>query len=275
MARVDAEEWRELSARWIEFGALVPVFRAHGEAPPAREIPAFGDSTAAYRAMVDWDRLRYRLLPYIYSVAGAVTQDASTMMRPLVMDFPADSIAREVADQYLFGPALLVNPVTEYRARSREVYLPPAAWYDLWTGHRLPGGRIVQADAPYDRIPVYVRAGSILPVGPELQYTDEKPADPITLMVYTGADGSFSLYEDDGASYGYERGEFARIPLRWDERSRTLIIGRREGSFPGMLERRTFQPLFVSPRRPVGFGFEPRPDSTVSYVGEELRIRAP
>jgi alpha-D-xyloside xylohydrolase len=225
--------------------------------------------------MVYWDRLRYRLLPYIYSVAGAVTGDGSTMMRPLVMDFPADARAREVTDQYLFGPALLVNPVTEYRARSRSVYLPPAAWYDFWTGKRLAGGRTVQAAAPYDRIPVYVRAGSILPMGPDLQYTDEKPADPITLVVYTGGNGRFSLYEDDGASYGYERGESARIPLRWDERSRTLIVGRREGAFPGMLARRSFQVVFVSPGRPVGFGFDLRPDRTVSYVGEELRIRAP
>jgi alpha-D-xyloside xylohydrolase len=274
MAAADAEEWRELSARWTEFGAMVPIFRAHGEAPPAREIPRFGDSTAAYGAMVYWDRLRYRLLPYIYSVAGAVTGDGSTMMRPLVMDFPADARARKVADQYLFGPALLVNPVTEYRVRSRSVYLPRGAWYDFWTGKRLAGGRTVQAAAPYDRIPVYVRAGSILPMGPDLQYTDEKPADPITLVVYTGANGRFSLYEDDGASYGYERGESARIPLRWDEKSRTLIVGRREGAFPGMLARRSFQVVFVSRGRPVGFG-ELRPDRTVSYVGEELRIRAP
>ena len=275
MAPADAEEWNELSARWTEFGALVPIFRAHGEAPPVREIPRFGDTTPAYRAMVYWDRLRYRLLPYVYSVAGGVTHDGGTMMRPLVMDFPADTIAWEVTDQYLFGPALLVNPVTEYRARARPVYLPRAAWYDFWTGQRVAGARTVQAAAPYDRIPVYVRAGSILPVGPELQYTDEKPADPITLIVYTGADGRFSLYEDDGASYGYEHAQFARIPLRWDERSRTLIIGRREGSFPGMLARRTFQVVFVSPGRPVGFAFELPPDRTVSYVGEELRIRAP
>ena len=269
------EEWQELSARWTEFGALVPIFRAHGEAPPAREISRFGDTTAAYRAVVYWDRLRYRLLPYIYSLAGAVTRDGGTMMRPLVMDFPADSVAREVVDQYLFGPALLVNPVTAYRAQSRPVYLPRTAWYDFWTGQRITGGQTLEAAAPYDRIPVYVRAGSILPMGPQLQYADEKPADPITLMVYTGADGGFSLYEDDGASYGYERGEFTRIPLRWDERSRELIIGRREGSFPGMLERRTFRLAFVTPGRPVGFSFELRPDHTVDYAGEELRVRAP
>ncbi len=275
MAPADAEEWGELSARWTEFGALVPVFRAHGEAPPAREIPRFDDSSAAYRAMVYWDRLRYRLLPYIYSLAGAVTQDGGTMMRPLVMDFPADTIAREVADQYLFGPALLVNPVTAFRARTRPVHLPPTGWYDFWTGRRLAGGRTVLADAPYERIPLYVRAGSIVPVGPELQYADEKPADPVTLLVYTGADGRFSLYEDDGASYGYERGEFTRIPLRWDERSRTLTIGRRDGSFPGMLQRRTFHVVFVSPDRPVGFGFDLAPDRTVGYAGDERRIREP
>jgi len=165
--------------------------------------------------------------------------------------------------------------VTEYRASARAVYLPRAGWYDFWTGRRVGGGRTVQAAAPYDRIPLFVRAGSILPVGPELQYTDEKPADPITLVVYTGADGRFSLYEDDGESYGYERGEFARIPLRWDEKSRTLIIGRREGSFPGMLTRRTFQVVFVSGTRPVAFGFDLTPDRTVSYAGAELRVRAP
>ena len=275
MAPADADEWKELSTRWMEFAALIPVFRAHGEAPPAREISRFGDTTAAYSAMVFWDRLRYRLLPYIYSLAGAVTQDGATMMRPLVMDFPADSIAREVADQYLFGPALLVAPVTGYRARQRTVYLPRSAWYDWWSGRRLAGGRTVRTDAPYERIPVFVRAGAIVPVGPELQYADEKPADPITLMVYTGADGRFSLYEDDGTSYAYERGEAARIPLRWEERTRTLIIGRREGSFAGMLASRTFQVVFVSPRRPVGFSFDLAPDRTVSYAGEELRIGAP
>jgi alpha-D-xyloside xylohydrolase len=275
MAAADADEWRELSARWTEFGALVPVFRLHGEAPPAREFSRMGDTTAAYHAMVFWDRLRYRLLPYVYSVAGAITQDGSTMMRPLVMDFPADTIARRVPDQYLFGPALLVNPVTTYRARSRLVYLPPATWYDFWTGQRLAGGRTVEAAAPYDRIPLFVRAGAILPLGPELQYTDEKPADPLTLMVYTGADGSFSLYEDDGTSYAYERGQSARIPLRWDERSRTLIIGRRAGAFPGMLARRTFRVVFVSGTRPVGFSFDPTPQRTVSYAGEEVRVRMP
>jgi alpha-D-xyloside xylohydrolase len=275
MAPADAAEWNELSARWTEFGALVPIFRAHGEAPPVREIPRFGDTTAAYRAMVYWDRLRYRLLPYVYALAGAVTQDGGTMMRPLVMDFASDPVAREVADQYLFGPALLVNPVTAYRARSRPVYLPRTAWYDFWTGRRVSGGRTVEATAPFDRIPVYVRAGSILPLGPELQYADEKPADPITLVVYAGTDGHFSLYEDDGGDYGYERGEFTRIPLRWDERSRALTIGRREGAFPGMLQRRSVQVVFVSPGRPVGFGFELRPDRIVSYRGEELRIRAP
>ena len=137
------------------------------------------------------------------------------------------------------------------------------------------GGRTVDATAPYDRIPVYVRAGSILPIGPELQYTDEKPSDPITFVVYTGADGRFSLYEDDGTSYGYERGQFTRIPLHWDEASRTLTIGRREGSVPGMLAHRSFRIVFVSPARPAGFTLDLQPDRTARYDGEELRIRAP
>jgi alpha-D-xyloside xylohydrolase len=201
------------------------------------------------------DRLRYRLLPYIYAVAGAVTHEGGTMLRPLVMDFRADAAARTVADQFMFGPALLVSPVTTHRARSRAVYLPATAggWYDLWTGAHVAGGGTVEAPAPFDALPVHARAGAIVPVGPELQHTGEKPADPITLHVYAGADGAFSLYEDDGLTYGYERGALSRIPIRWDDARRTLVIGAREGSFPGMLARRTFHVVLVTPERPAAF----------------------
>jgi alpha-D-xyloside xylohydrolase len=269
----DVEEWRELNTRWVQFGAFVPLFRMHGEAP-SREFWFFGDeSSPSYRTMVTFDRLRYRMLPYVYSLAGEAAHEHGTMMRPLVMDFPSDAVARRVDDQYMFGPAFLVNPVTTYKARSRSVYLPKAGWYDFWTGAATAGGRRLDAAAPYETLPLFVRAGSIVPFGPELQYTDEKPSDPIALYVYTGADGVFTLYEDDGTSYGYEKGALARIPLRWDEKARTLTIGKREGSFPGLLAERTFQVVFVSRAKPVGFSFDPKPDRSVRYSGEAVTVR--
>ena len=273
LAPADAEEWAELNTRWFEFATFVPLLRVHGQYP-YREMWQFGgDTSPAYRAQLKFDRLRYRLLPYIYSLAGAVTQEGSTIMRPLVMDFPADAKAREIGDQYLFGPALLVSPVTEYQARSRTVYLPAGtSWFDFWSGAAAAGGQTVEAPAPYDAIPLHVRAGSILPFGPELQYAGEKPADPVTLVAYAGADGGISLYDDDGLTYGYEKGAFARIPLRWDDATQTLTIGKREGSYPGMLAERTFHVVLVTKDRPLGFTFDLPAGQTVTYRGEELKV---
>jgi alpha-D-xyloside xylohydrolase len=174
----------------------------------------------------------------------------------------------------MFGPALLVSPVTAYKARSRSVYLPAGAgWYDLWTGVAAAAGQTIEAPAPYDAIPVHVPAGAIVPTGPELQYTDEKPADPITLWIYSGADGAFTLYEDDGLTYGYEKGAFSRIPLRWNEATRTLTIGAREGTFPGMAQQRTFQVVLVSKQKPVPFTFPAKPDQTVPYSGAAVNVK--
>jgi alpha-D-xyloside xylohydrolase len=269
----DVEEWRELNARWFQFGTFTPLTRVHGEFPH-REMWNFGGETSpAYKAELEFDRLRYRMLPYVYSLVGEVTREAGTIMRPLVMDFPADARAHVIADQYMFGPAFLVSPVTTYKARSRLTYLPlGAGWYDFWTGEFFPGGQAIDAPAPFDRMPLYMRTGSIVPFGPELQRTDEKPADPITLFVYAGADGAFTLYEDDGLTYDYEKGAFARIPLRWDDAKDTLTIAKREGSFPGMLAERTFQVVLVSKDRRVGFSFEPRPGRTVRYAGDAVEI---
>ena len=271
----DVEEWRELNARWFEFGAFAPLLRVHGEYPN-REMWFLGDESGpAYQAELKFDRLRYRMLPYTYSVAGAITHNASTLMRPLVMDFPTDPHAREVVDQYMFGPALLVNPVTTYQARTRSVYLPAGTWYDFWTGNVVSkgaNGSMLTAPAPYDAIPLYVRAGSIVPFGPELQYTSEKKADPVTLQVYAGKDGDFSLYEDDGVTYNYEKGQFTTIPIRWDDANKTLTIGKREGSFSGMLTDRTFDVVLVSDGKPSGFPFTPNPDRTVHYSGKEVTV---
>jgi len=270
----DRAEWNELNTRWFEYATFVPILRVHGQSPP-REIWQFGgEGSPAYAAMLRFDRLRHRMLPYVYSLAASITRDAGTMMRPLVMDFRADPAARAVGDEFMFGPALLVSPVTTHRARARPVYLPAgAAWYDFWTGRPLRGGQTIEAAAPFDAIPVHVRAGSIVPFGPELQYADEKPADPITLYVYAGADGRFTLYEDDGATYGYERGAFATIPLTWSDASRTLTIGARSGDFPGMLASRTFRVVVVGPTRPVGFSFEPVVDRSVTYAGAPVEVR--
>jgi alpha-D-xyloside xylohydrolase len=270
----DVEEWRELNARWFQFGAFVPLLRAHGERPFREMWEMGGESHPAYLAELKFDRLRYRLLPYVYSLAGAVTREHGTMLRPLVMDFRNDAGARDVRDQFLFGPALLVSPVTEYKARQRSVYLPAGGvWYDFWTGKAEDGGRTIDAPAPYDALPVHVRAGSIVPFGPELQYTGEKPADPITLRVYAGADGTFTLYEDDGLGYGYEKGAFSTIPLRWNEARRTLTIGRREGSFPGMLRARTFDVVLVSKKKTGGFSFEAKADRRVLYQGKPVETK--
>jgi alpha-D-xyloside xylohydrolase len=270
----DAEEWRELNTRWFEFGAFVPLLRVHGEAPKREMWEMGGESHPAYQAHLRFDRLRYRLLPYVYSLAGTVTHEAGTILRPLVMDFPADARARSIGDEYLFGPAFLVSPVTAYKARSRPVYLPAgASWYDFWTGASVAGGQTIEALAPYDRMPLHLRAGSIVPFGPELQWTGEKPADPITLFVYAGADGAFTLYEDDGLTYGYEKGVFSRIPIRWADATATLTIGKRQGVFPGMLAARTFDVVLVGKGKPVGFSFEPKADRTVRYEGAALEVR--
>jgi alpha-D-xyloside xylohydrolase len=207
-------------------------------------------------------------------------------MRPLVMDFPEDKKARDLNDQYMFGPTFMVSPVTTYKARSREVYLPTAhpgpggggalrpGWYDFWSGKAGEEGWLLkEAPAPLDEMPLHVRAGSIVPMGPELQYTTEKKADPLTLWVYTGADGMFTLYEDDGLTYGYEKGAFSRIPLTWNEANRTLTIGKREGIFPGMLGDRTMRIIFVTPTKPVGFAFDAAADKTVKYAGEAVEVR--
>ena len=269
----DAAEWKELNVRWFQFSTFCPLLRVHGQSPNREMWFLGGESDPAYQAELKFDRLRYRLLPYVYSLAGAVTRKAGSLLRPLVMDFREDETARSIGDEYMFGPAFLASPVTVYQARSRAVYLPQGTpWYDFWTGRQQSGGQTIDAPAPFDTMPVYVRAGSIVPLGPEMEYTGQKAADPITLYVYAGADGHFTLYEDDGVSYGYEQGAFTQIPMTWDDAQRTLTIGAREGSFPGMPAERTFQVVVVSKESPVGVGTVPPNAKTVHYTGEAVAI---
>jgi alpha-D-xyloside xylohydrolase len=270
----DTAEWQELNARWFEYATFLPLMRVHGQTP-YREIWQFGgDTSTAYAAMLKFDKLRYRMLPYVYSLAGAVTQHAGTIMRPLVMDFRSDTTAREIGDQYMFGPAFLVAPVTTYQATTRSVYLPstPGSWYLFWTGAAAAGGATVSAPAPFDAMPVYVRAGSIVPLGPDLQYSSEKPADPITFYVYAGADGSFTLYEDQGTTNDYENAAFTEIPLKWTDATKTLTIGARQGSFTGMLASRTFQVVRVASGKAVGYPSTATPDNTVTYTGAAVDV---
>ncbi len=271
------DEWRELNARWFEFAAFVPLLRVHGESP-YREMWQFGGGDSpACRAMLQSDHLRYRLLPYIYSLAGDVTQNNATFMRPLLMDFPADNVAAATDDEYLFGPSILVSPVTTYKARSRSVYLPPTpgGWYDFWTGRHVdtPTGQSHDTDAPFDQIPLHIRAGSILPLGPDLQYTTEKPADPLTLLVYSGADADFSLYEDDGLTYACEKNQFTRIPLHWNDAAQTLTIGQRTGAFPTMLQHRTVNIILLRPDKPVPYSPQTPPDKSIQYAGQSIEVK--
>ncbi|HVW04056.1 MAG TPA: TIM-barrel domain-containing protein [Vicinamibacterales bacterium] len=268
------DEWQELNARWFQFSTFSPILRVHGADRP-REMWNLGNETSAvYQAELKFDRLRYALFPYIYAIAGMTSHDGYTMMRPLVMDFRSDALARNVADEYMFGPAFLVSPVTSYKARSRQVYLPSGtAWFDFWTGRQTQGGRLITADAPYDQLPVFVRAGSIVPVGPDQQYIGETPSSSLTLYVYTGANGQFSLYEDDGLTYGYERGQLSRIPIAWNDGTRTLTLGARTGTFPGMLSSRTFNVIVVSADAPAGYQGAGVQGRTITYRGAAVSTR--
>jgi len=268
------EEWRELNARWYQFGTFVPLFRAHGQFPYREIFNIAPEDHAAYKSILYYDKLRYRLLPYIYSLAGAAYHENSTIMRGLVMDFARDTAVLNIGDQYMFGPSLLINPVYAYKQRDRELYLPKCAgWYDLYLGKWYAGGEKIDAAAGYERMPVFVKAGSILPFGPALQYTSEKPADTITLNVYTGADASFRLYEDEDTNYNYEKGAFAVIPVRYTEATKTVTIGDRKGSFNGMLQKRTFRINFITPDKAKGCDFDAKCDKEVVYEGKNITIK--
>lgn len=239
----DVDEWRELNTRWFEFATFVPFLRVHGEYP-YREMWQFGGSTSpAFKAQQLSDQWRYMMIPYVYSLAGMVHREGSTIMRPLVMDFSKDAVAREVVDQYMFGPSLMVCPVTEYKVRSRMVYFPqtPGGWY-LNSDHAVwhEGGTWQLVAAPYDQIPVFAPAGAILPTCDPMRFVGEEPNPALHVDVFSGSNGQFTLYEDDGLTYRYEKGEFSTIPIRWNDSTRTLTIGERSGSYKGMATSKSF-----------------------------------
>ena len=262
----DQKEWRELNTRWFQFGAFCPLFRAHGQYPFREPWEIAPEGHPAYESIVYYTKLRYALMPYIYSLAGKTWFEDYTIMRPLVMDFMADADVMNIGDAYMFGPSFLVAPVYEYGARSRDVYFPDCeGWYDFYTNEFIAGGRSEVVDAPYDRMPLYVRAGSIVPMGPEIQWSDEKPADVIDLYIYQGADGSFTLYEDENVNYNYEKGLYSMIEFDYDDDNRLLSIQERRGEFPGMLEERVFNVIPVSKD---GIG----KTQTVRYDGVSVKV---
>ncbi|MFD2284961.1 TIM-barrel domain-containing protein [Pedobacter petrophilus] len=267
-------EWRELNTRWYQFGAFVPLFRSHGQFPFREMYNIAPSGHPAYSSMLYYNKLRYRLMPYIYSLAGNAYQKDHTIMRGLIMDFASDPKVNDIRDQYLFGPSLMINPVYQYGATSRKVYLPGQnGWYDLYSGAYLKGGQTITAKAPYSQMPVYVKAGAIIPYGPEILYTAEKPADPITLYVYTGQDAAFTLYEDDGLSYGYEKGAFTTIDLKHSESGKTLTIADRKGSFQGMLQNRTFNIIRITPNKAKPLDFNQTPEKTLRYNGKQMMAK--
>jgi len=259
---IENPEFRELYCRWIEFGAFMPLMRSHGTDIP-REIYNFGKpGDTAFEAIARSIRLRYSLLPYNYSVAHNVTAHAGSIMRALFMDFPADHNTLNRGDEFLSGPSLLIAPVTSMGQRTTPVYLPSgASWYDLWTGTKYPGGSNTNIATPLDKIPVFVKAGSIIPWGPAVQYAAEKKWDDLELRVYPGADARFTLYEDEGDGYNYEQGAFSEIEFSWDDARHTLTISDRKGAFPGMLATRRFRIALV--------GATPK---TVTYKGKAIII---
>lgn len=270
----DLEEWRELNTRWYQFGTFVPLYRSHGQYPYREVFNLAPESHPAYRSIIKYNRMRYRLMPYIYSLAAKVYFDDYTLMRPLVMDFPSDPEVVNISDQYLFGPCIMVNPVYRYRARERSVYFPgEKGWYNLQTGKYIQGGKWQEVDAPYEQIPLYVRSGAILPVGPAIEFVGEKPADPIHLFVFRGADGAFTLYEDEGLNYNYEKGDYATIDIRYQDATKTLILEKRQGTFEGMIETRIFHISLIDGENPGMLDFDSRPEHSFQYDGSKAEIQ--
>lgn len=269
----DMKEWRELNLRWFQFGAFSPLFRSHGEVVK-REIYNIAAGDDAMRdSMVGYLKLRYRLMPYIYTMAADTHYRNGTMMRGLVMDFPHDAKVKDIKDQYLFGHALMVAPVTSYGARERTVYFPAGAdWYDFDTGKRYAGGTGATVPAPLNRIPVFVRAGAVIPTGPVMQYVDEKPDAPIVLQVYAGANGQAYLYEDDGVTNAYERGEYSSIPFAYDDKAGTVTIGARSGQYKGMPATRQIKVRLLRPGVSTSADMDAA-DKTVTYDGKPVTVK--
>lgn len=271
---------QELFTRWFQFGVFSPIFRIHGKGERALFSKNWSDETK--KTLLDYDKLRYRLLPYIYSLAGRVTTENYTIMRALTFDFRTDPKVYNIPDQYMFGPAFLVNPVTEQLytganavkvKNTRDVYLPKAAqWYDFWTGKQYKGGQTLAAAAPLNIIPLYVKAGAIIPMGPVMEYATQRPADTLELRIYAGANGHFKYYEDENDNYNYEKGGFVTFTINWNDKNHQLSVSDSKGSFAGMLHRRTFNIVLVNGVHGTGIAATVKADKSIMYTGKALSV---
>jgi alpha-D-xyloside xylohydrolase len=286
-------DYRELQVRWMEFGTFCPMMRSHGEGSP-REIYQFGKKgERVYDAIEKYINLRYSFLPYIYSTSWNVTANQSSMMRALVMDFPNDKQALDINDEFMFGKSMLVSPVTKSMyskiqlqgkdsikvedfsvIKTKDVYLPKGSdWYDFWTGEKFTGGQIQKKETPLEIIPLYVKAGSVLPIGPKVQYATEKKWDNLEIRIYEGANGAFTLYEDENDNYNYEKGMYATITFNWNDAKKTLTISDRKGSFPGMLAERKFKVVVVGKNQGVGDNTTDKFDKVIAYSGKKVVLK--
>lgn len=264
----DLNEWRELNTRWFQFGAFCPLFRSHGQYPYREIYNIAPKNHPAYESMVYYTKLRYKLMPYIYSLAGMTHFNDYTIMRALVMDFNNDAKTHNISDQYMFGPNIMVCPVYEYKSRNRDVYFPKGAnWYDFESKKYIAGGQKLNVDAPYGRMPLYVREGAIIPSGKDIQNTKQSQADDILLQVYTGANGEFNLFEDEGTNYNYEKGKYLTLNMKYNENNQTLTIDEAKGDYEGMPKTRNFRIEKITKDG------ETHPIKTVKYDGKKLEIK--
>ena len=291
--KLDDPEYRELYVRWLQFGTFCPLMRSHGEGAP-REIYQFGHKgTKYYDAIEKYINLRYRFLPYTYSTSWDVTANHSSMMRALVMDFASDKQALDINDQFMFGKSIMVSPVTNAMyvkpfvngrdtsmaedfstVKTKEVYLPAGTdWFDFWTGEKISGGKKIAKETLIDIIPLYIKAGAIIPIGPAVQYAEEKKWDELEIRIYPGANGKFVLYEDENDNYNYEKGIYSAISFNWNDKRKLLTIDERKGSFPGMLQSRTFNIVIVSNNKAVGENTMAAADKVINYSGKKIELK--
>nr|WP_303888133.1 TIM-barrel domain-containing protein [Dysgonomonas mossii] len=262
----DMKEWRELNARWFQFGAFCPLFRSHGQYPYREIYNIAPEGHPAYNSMVHYTKLRYQMMPYIYSLAGMTYFNDYTIMRALVMDFGKDAATHNISDQYMFGPNLMVCPVYQYKATSRDVYFPAGTnWYNYDTGEYVTGGKSIKVSAPYERMPLFVQEGSILPMGNDIQTTKEAQTD-LTIKVYTGKNGEFTLYEDEGVNYNYENGAYSTIKFSYDEASQQLTVDDIKGEYAGMAKDRILKVEWISKGKKNTI-------SEVKYLGKKISVK--
>jgi alpha-D-xyloside xylohydrolase len=268
----DLNEWRELNVRWHQFGAFVPLFRTHGQTPYRELWNIAPDNHPAYKAMLYYTQLRYILMPYIYTMAGMSYFNDFTIMRPLMMNFENDAKVLNIDDQYMFGNNLMICPVTQYKARTREVYFPEnEGWYSLYDGKFIAGGQKATVEAPYDRMPIFVPAGSIIPTGRLIQNTTQAQTD-LTIYVYAGKNGTFSLYEDENVNYNYEKGSYSTIGFAYNDQDKTLNIADRKGSFKGMVKERNISVILVQAGNAAGIDVPAKRTNTIHYTGNKISI---